>query len=186
MKARFFSAVLAAMILATASVGVTALAAETTETLSEATEETTETSADTAEDENSAVEPETETPSASDDIDNMEKFREVMGELAETGVTDVAPDYDGDPYCDTDGNATLIKSEQIIYNTEEMQFIAVTTKDGHVFYVLINYTAGNGEDNVYFLNNVRNTYGHYKLLEETALTHARALCLSASSLSRNL
>lgn len=89
MKARFFSAVLAAMILATASVGVTASAAETTETLSEATEEITETSADTVEDENSAVEPETETPSASDDIDNMEKFREVMGELAETGVTDV-------------------------------------------------------------------------------------------------
>ena len=59
----------------------------------------------------------------------------------------------------------MIKSEQIIYNTEEMQFIAVTTKDGHVFYVLINYTAANGEDNVYFLNNVRNTYGHYKLLE---------------------
>ena len=51
-----------------------------------------------------------------------------------------------------DGNATLIKLEQIIYNTEEMQFIAVTTNDGHVFYVLINYTAANGEDNVYFLN----------------------------------
>ena len=95
----------------------------------------------------------------------MEKFREVMSELAETDTTDVVPDYDGDSYYDTDGNATLIKSEQIIYNTEEMQFIAVTTKDGHVFYVLINYTADNGEDNVYFLNNVRNTYGHYKLLE---------------------
>ena len=75
------------------------------------------------------------------------------------------PDFYGDPYYDTNGNASLIKSEQIIYNTEEMQFIAVTTKDGHVFYVLINYTADNGEDNVFFLNNVRNTYGHYKLLE---------------------
>ena len=94
----------------------------------------------------------------------------VMAQLAENGngtvtANDSRPDYDGDPYYDTDGNAALIKSEQIIYNTEEMQFIAVTTKDGHVFYVLINYTAESGEDNVYFLNNVRNTYGHYKLLE---------------------
>jgi len=93
----------------------------------------------------------------------MEKFREVMSELAEAETNDVAPDYDGDPYYDTDGNATLIKSEQIIYNTEEMQFIAVTTKDGHVFYVLINYTAGNGEDNVYFLNKV-DDYDLYALL----------------------
>lgn len=86
-----------------------------------------------------------------------------MSELAETDTTDVVPDYDGDPYYDTDGNATLIKSERIIYNTEEMQFIAVTTKDGHVFYVLINYTADNGEDNVYFLNKV-DDYDLYALL----------------------
>lgn len=171
MKTRMISAVMAAFMLAAASVGgITASAAERV-FAEEGTAETTETTASEPADESS---------------DDMEKFREVMSELAEAETTDVIPDYDGDPYYDTDGNATLIKSEQIIYNTEEMQFIAVTTKDGHVFYVLINYTAGNGEDNVYFLNNVRNTYGHYKLLEETALTHARALCLSASSLSRNL
>ena len=130
MKTRMISAVMAAFMLAAASVGGI-----------------------------TASEP------ADESSDDMEKFRAVMSELAETETTDVVPDYDGDPYYDTDGNATLIKSEQIIYNTEEMQFIAVTTKDGHVFYVLINYTAKNGEDNVYFLNNVRNTYGHYKLLE---------------------
>ncbi len=73
------------------------------------------------------------------------------------------PDFYGDPYYDTNGNASLIKSEQIIYNTEEMQFIAVTTKDGHVFYVLINYTADNGEDNVFFLNKV-DDYDLYALL----------------------
>ena len=74
-------------------------------------------------------------------------------------------DYYNDPYYDTDGNATLVDSKKIIYNSDEMQFISVTTKDGHIFYVLINYTDDDNIDNVYFLNNVRNTYGHYKLLE---------------------
>ena len=142
MKTRMISAVMAAFMLAVASVGGITASAE------EGTAETTETTASEPADESS---------------DDMEKFREVMSELAEAETTDVVPDYDGDPYYDTDGNATLIKSEQIIYNTEEMQFIAVTTKDGHVFYVLINYTAGNDEDNVYFLNKV-DDYDLYALL----------------------
>ena len=148
MKTRMISAVMAAFMLAAASVG--GITASATERVSdeEGTAETTETTVSEPADESS---------------DDMEKFREVMSELAEAETTDVVPDYDGDPYYDTDGNATLIKSEQIIYNTEEMQFIAVTTKDGHVFYVLINYTAGNGEDNVYFLNKV-DDYDLYALL----------------------
>ncbi len=173
MKARFFSAVLAAMMLACASVGITASAEEAEQAVSADVAETT--SADHSEDDSSETETDesangaevtTETSSVSDDkSDDMEKFREVMGELAEAGTTEVAPDYYGDDYYDTDGNATLIKSERIVYNSEEMQFIAVTTKDGHVFYVLINYSAENAEDQVFFLNNVRNTYGHYNLLE---------------------
>ena len=166
MKTRMISAMLAAFMLATAGVGgVTASAAEKT-AASEASAETTavddeDNSAETTETTTSA--PSDESSVTTESADDMEKFREVMSDLAEAGTTEVNPDYDGDPYYDTDGNATLIKSEQIIYNTEEMQFIAVTTKDGHVFYVLINYTAANGEDNVYFLNKV-DDYDLYALL----------------------
>lgn len=166
MKARFFSAMLAAFMFATASVGgITASAAErasagedTAETTAVDEDSSADTTADTAE--SSAIE---ETSSVSDESDDMEKFREVMGELAENGTTEVAPDYYGDSYYDTDGNATLIKSERIVYNSEEMQFIAVTTKDGHVFYVLINYSAENAEDQVFFLNKV-DDYDLYALL----------------------
>ena len=170
MKARFFSAMLAAFMLATASVGgSTASAAEkataaedsaeTTAVDEDSSADTTETTADTAESSDTE-----ETSSVSEDnTDDMEKFREVMSDLAEAGTTEVAPDYYGDDYYDTDGNATLIKSERIVYNSEEMQFIAVTTKDGHVFYVLINYSAENAEDQVFFLNKV-DDYDLYALL----------------------
>jgi len=148
MKTRMLSAVMAAFMLATASVGgITASAAEkataaedsaeTTAVDEDSLADTTETTADTAESSDTE-----ETSSVSEDnTDDMEKFREVMSDLAEAGTTEVEPDYYGDSYYDTDGNATLIKSERIVYNSEEMQFIAVTTKDGHVFYVLINFSA---------------------------------------------
>ena len=99
---------------------------------------------------------------------------------SETTVTsETILDFYGDSYYDTDGNASLIKSEQIIYNTEEMQFIAVTTKDGHVFYILINYTAENGQENVFFLNKV-DDYDLYALLyagdenQESSITPEQA------------
>ena len=83
------------------------------------------------------------------------------------------PDYYGDSRYDTSGNLSLIKEQKIIYDSAEMQFIAVTTKDGHVFYILIDYTAvkaaqnhedgANARESVYFLNKV-DTYDLYALL----------------------
>lgn len=155
MKTRIFSAVLSAFMLASASVGVTAYAEETAaSSAGDTVVTTTENSTTTA--------------------NETDKSSETT-----TVVPETIPDFYGDPYYDTDGNASLIKSEQIIYNTEEMQFIAVTTKDGHVFYVLINYTAENGQENVFFLNKV-DDYDLYALLyagdenQESSITPEQA------------
>ncbi|MGN0592673.1 MAG: CD1107 family mobile element protein [Ruminococcus sp.] len=115
---------------------------------------------------------ETDVTDNTEDLDILNNFMAVMaeaianGEMTESsenpdGSTQV--DYYNDPYYDTQGNASLINNQHIIYNSSEMQFISVTTKDGHVFYVLINYSAENGEDNVYFLNKV-DDYDLYSLL----------------------
>ena len=120
-----------------------------------------------------AVEPEVEQetlPVVQDDnseqttehtVDIANFFRNKTSETTTTDVSEI--DYYGDDYYDTDGNATLIKQEKIIYDSEEMQFIAFTTKDGNVFYILINYSAEGDEDNVFFLNKV-DDFDLYSLL----------------------
>ena len=155
MKTRFFSALLSAVLIAAASMGVTASGEETSISADEVQTETVTTMASETEDSSVSAE------SGVNPDEITDNLNELAGQGTET--TAAVPDYYGDPYYDTDGNASLIKSEQIIYNTEEMQFIAVTTKDGHVFYVLINYSAASGEDSVCFLNKV-DDYDLYALL----------------------
>ncbi len=81
--------------------------------------------------------------------------------VSDDNEEETVPDYYGDDYYDTEGNASLVKENNIIHESEEMQFISVTTRDGSVFYVLIDYTAET--DNVYFLNKV-DAYDLYALL----------------------
>lgn len=98
------------------------------------------------------------------DANDMQKLvEEIKNGAAENKTDDSEHDYYADDYYNTDGNATLIKHEKIIYDSEEMQFIAVTTKDGNVFYILINYSADGDEDNVFFLNKV-DDFDLYSLL----------------------
>lgn len=94
-----------------------------------------------------------------DEIQHNKAAMENSGDATDSTVHD----YYADEHYDTDGNATLIKQEKIIYDSEEMQFIAVTTKDGDVFYILINYSAEGDEDNVFFLNKV-DDFDLYSLL----------------------
>ena len=98
-----------------------------------------------------------------DENDMQKLVDEIQNGVMENETDDSEHDYYADEYYDTDGNATLIKHEKIIYDSEEMQFIAVTTKDGNVFYILINYSADGYEDNVFFLNKV-DDFDLYSLL----------------------
>lgn len=85
-----------------------------------------------------------------------------MEQYLSTYTTASSYDYYGDPYYDTDGNAELINNQNVIYSSARLQFVSVTTKDGHVFYIIIDYADTDG-DNVYFLNKV-DDFDLYSLL----------------------
>lgn len=63
----------------------------------------------------------------------------------------------------TSGNANLIASQEVLSDNGKFQFIAVTTRDKDVFYVIIDKMKA--EDNVYFLNEV-DTYDLQKLMSK--------------------
>lgn len=137
---------------------------------------------ETASAEESAVRSEAETSSVSDTKSEISSSQSSSSSASSPGTdtdshsdTDLIPDYFGDDSYDTSGNASLVREQKIIYDSSEMQFIAVTTKGGNVFYILIDYTAvkdaedgkegSNAQGTVYFLNKV-DEYDLYSLLYE--------------------
>ena len=195
----FFSAFLAIMVIAFGGIGMTASAEEAKGEITEKviSETISSNEDDTAEmDDNSESTETTEeisfsedTTEISSDIDLSNDEYDLIRELTDGIVKeDEKIDYYGDDYYDTSGNASLIKSERIIYDTEAMQFIAVTTKDGAVFYILINYSADDDEQAVYFLNKV-DTFDLYSLLymtdeeEENGIDVERAKRAEAEALN---
>ena len=65
----------------------------------------------------------------------------------------------------TSGNANLIASQEVIADDGKFQFLAVTTRDKDVFYIIIDKMKA--EDNVYFLNEV-DTYDLQKLMSKNS------------------
>jgi len=61
------------------------------------------------------------------------------------------PVYDGK---DLEGNAELVEAQTLIFSNAELDFFSVSTKQGNIFYVLIDKRLGNTQENVYFLNKV--------------------------------
>ena len=169
---KFFNTFLTAMMLTLGCAGMTASAEEAkdeaipeeavTESISDEETETEEIS------ESERTTNPTEPPEESSLSENTTETtsNEVLNDFESELIQEITEDSEKESsYCDIDGNASLIKSEKIIYDTEEMQFIAVTTKDGNVFYILINYSADE-ENSVYFLNKV-DTFDLYSLLYMT-------------------
>ena len=159
---KFFNVFLTAITLALGGMGMTASADETEGEISEkitseSISETEEISEETTELTENVTE---NTTTNTTEISSDEMTREYIQELTEN------IEEDEENFSDIYGNAELVKSEKIIYDTEKMQFIAVTTKDGAVFYILINYSAENAEEQVYFLNKV-DTFDLYSLLYMT-------------------
>jgi len=186
-KWKFFNAFLTAVMLTLGSAGMTASAEEAKSEITSEESVTESTSDDETETETvTETEDNSESPATTEPTEPPEdsSFSEDTTELSSDAVLtdceydlireladglvkeDEKIDYYGDDYYDTSGNASLIKSEKIIYDTETMQFIAVTTKDGAVFYILINYSADEEEETVYFLNKV-DTFDLYSLLYMT-------------------
>lgn len=111
------------------------------------------------------------TSSGSESSDNTdEKSADESSKSSDenSGDVDLSDDEDTVNYSwstNTTGNSSLVANEEILLDNGYYQFIAVTTRDDDVFYIIIDETKT--EDNVYFLNEV-DTYDINKLLGENS------------------
>ena len=120
MGTKIFSAVLSTLVLETARVGLPASAEEIENMPDTAAvvEEVTENTDDTEDKPDNAAGAEQSEDESSFSSDAIEKYREIMNDLENAEGTEITADYENDPYYDTDGNATLIKSEKIVYTVK--------------------------------------------------------------------
>jgi hypothetical protein len=101
-------------------------------------------------------------PTSAPQEESSEESRESSSENSESFVISDIPVKPNYSFSDnTKGNADLTAIEEVLTDTGFYQFIATTTRDGNVFYIIIDKSKDS--DNVYFLNEV-DTYDLKALL----------------------
>ena len=76
----------------------------------------------------------------------------------ENAETTIVQDSEAPTLGLTEGNATII--EDVSADVVDRQFIAIQSKNGNTFYIIIDKDS-KGKENVYFMNFVSDRLGHY-------------------------
>lgn len=110
-----------------------------------------------------ATSPKTETSSLAETTSQAEPDKPESQTSSEENSSPESSDLNYLFSDNTSGNANLIASQEVIADDGKFQFLAVTTRDKDVFYIIIDKMKA--EDNVYFLNEV-DTYDLQKLMSK--------------------